>query len=156
MGSLLVFWPYSFFGQNHLCVKDVVHRGSTFRVMSRSEEIQVPCQPSGRCVIPSGHPSVYCSILPNDVSSRPDARQSSIISPDDVFLPSGLQTESRSFPVPACSVRTFQQHVRMPISTRSVSDSFQVPRKGRSIYRPDDVVSRSDACLHKARIAVQI
>jgi len=34
--------------------------------------------------------------------------------------------------------------------------SFQVPRKGRSINRPDDVVSRPDASLLKARIAIQI
>jgi hypothetical protein len=66
---------------------DAVNRYSTFRVMSedsacKSEEFQVPCQPSGRCVILSGRPSVYCSI-------RPDFRQTSIIYPDDVFLPSG-------------------------------------------------------------------
>jgi hypothetical protein len=34
--------------------------------------------------------------------------------------------------------------------------SFQVPRKGRSINRSDDVVSRLDARLLKARIAIQI
>jgi hypothetical protein len=34
--------------------------------------------------------------------------------------------------------------------------SFQVPRKGRSINRSDDVVSRPDACLKTARIAIQI
>jgi hypothetical protein len=44
---------------------------------------------SGRCVIPSGCPSVYCSIRQEDVSFRPDVRQTSIICPDDVFLPSG-------------------------------------------------------------------
>jgi hypothetical protein len=35
------------------------------------------------------------------------------------------------------------------------TDSFQVPRKGRSINRPDDVVYRPDAYLRKARIVVQ-
>jgi hypothetical protein len=34
--------------------------------------------------------------------------------------------------------------------------SFQVPRKGRSINRPDDVVSHLNACLFKARITIQI
>jgi hypothetical protein len=34
---------------------------------------------------------------PDDVSSLPDARQSSIFRPDDVLLPSGHFTESRSF-----------------------------------------------------------
>jgi hypothetical protein len=70
---------------------DAVNRDSTFRVMS--EEFQVPCQPSGRCVIPSEHPSVYCSIRPDDVSFRPDMRQTSIICPDDVsFRPNIRQT----------------------------------------------------------------
>jgi hypothetical protein len=73
---------------------DAVNRDSTFRVMSKdsdckSEEFQVPCQPSGRCVIPSGCPSVYCSIRPDDVSFHSDIRQTSIICPNDVFLPSG-------------------------------------------------------------------
>jgi len=34
--------------------------------------------------------------------------------------------------------------------------SFQVPRKGRSINHPDDVVSHPYARLHKARITIQI
>jgi hypothetical protein len=66
---------------------DTVNKDSTFRVMSEdsaceSEEFQVPCQPSG-C------PSVYCSIRPDDVSFRPDIKQTSIICPDDMPLPSG-------------------------------------------------------------------
>jgi hypothetical protein len=72
---------------------DAINRDSTFRVMSedsacKSEEFQVPCQPSGRCVIPSGSPSVYYSICSDDVSFRLDIKQTSIICPDDVFLPS--------------------------------------------------------------------
>jgi hypothetical protein len=54
------------------------------------------------------------------------------------------------------SVRTFQQHVWTLLNSRTVSDSYQVPRKGRSINRSDYVVSRQDACLLKARIAIQI
>jgi hypothetical protein len=73
---------------------DAGNRDSTFRVMledsaCKSEEFQVPCQPSGRCVIPSGCPSIYCFICPDDVSFRPDIRQTSIICPEDVFLLSG-------------------------------------------------------------------
>jgi hypothetical protein len=76
-----------------LMCNDAVNRDSTFRVMSEDsacvlEEFQVPCQPSGRCVIPSRRPSVYCSIHPDDVSFRPNIRQTSIICPDDVLLPS--------------------------------------------------------------------
>jgi hypothetical protein len=79
--------------QFNTCSRDAVNRDSTFRVMSRLEDSQVPCQPSGRCVIPSGR-------------------------------------------------QTVQHH---PSGRRA---SFQVPRKGRSINRPD-------AYLRKARIAVQ-
>jgi hypothetical protein len=54
------------------------------------------------------------------------------------------------------SVWTSQQPVWTHISTRTVSDSFQVPIKGRSISRPDDVVSRPDVRLLKARIMIQM
>jgi hypothetical protein len=84
-----------------LMCNDAVNRDSTFRVMSEDsacklEEFQVPCQPSGRCVIPKHH-----------LSGR---RVSSVRTP----------TSYREASVPACSVRTFQQHVRMPISSRTV------------------------------------
>jgi hypothetical protein len=80
-----------------LICKEAVNKDSTFRVMSRLEENSSSLTASGQCVIPSGRPSVYCSIRPDDVSSRPDARHSSIIRPDDVLLPSGHFTVSRSF-----------------------------------------------------------
>jgi len=54
------------------------------------------------------------------------------------------------------SVRTSQQHVRTSISDRSSSDSFQVQNMGRLIHRPDDVVSRLDVLINKARITIQI
>jgi hypothetical protein len=54
------------------------------------------------------------------------------------------------------SVRTSQQPVRMSISDRSASDSFQVQNMGRLIHCPDDVVSRPDSLIHKARISIQI
>jgi hypothetical protein len=54
------------------------------------------------------------------------------------------------------SVRTSPQPVWTPLSTRTVSDSFQVPIKGRSINRLDDVVSHPDAHLLKVRIAIQL
>jgi hypothetical protein len=54
------------------------------------------------------------------------------------------------------SVRTSQKPVLTSISDRSTSDSFQVQNMGRLIHRPDDVVSRPDALINKARIAIQI
>jgi hypothetical protein len=79
----------------------------------------------------------------------------SIIRPDDVHFrldPPLCQEGS----IQLVSDRTFQQHVRMPLGTQPVSNSFQVPIKERSSNRPDDVVSRPDAPLCKVRIAIQI
>jgi hypothetical protein len=122
----------------------------------KDRRFQIPYQPFERCVIPSGRPSVHCSI-----------------GSDNVFIPTRRQTDQHhqserrifSFRTLHCiekllfqlaSVRTSQQPVRTPISTRIVSDSFQVPIKGRSINRPDDVVFRPDVRLLKARIKIQI
>jgi hypothetical protein len=122
----------------------------------KDKRFQFPCQPSGRRVILSRRPSVHCSIRP-----------------DDMFIPTGSQTDQhhpsgrRIFSVwtlhcieklllQLASIRTSQQPVWTQISTRTVSNSFQVPIKGRSIIRPDDVVSHPDARLLKARIAIQL
>jgi hypothetical protein len=95
--------------------------------------------------IPSGRPSDHCSIRPDDVPYRPD---------DVDFCPD--HPLCREVSIQLASVRTSLQHVQMPLGIRPVSDSFQVPIKERSINRPDDVVSRSDARLLKERIAIQI
>jgi hypothetical protein len=115
----------------------------------KSEEFQVPCQPSGR----SSHP-VRTPICP---LFHPSGRR---------VIPSGRQTDQAS------SVRTLHcvekvlssLHPSGRFSTTSgrlsvlyqFQISFQFPRKGRSINRSDDVVSRPDARLLKARIAIQI
>jgi hypothetical protein len=143
-----------------LMCNDTVNRDSTFRVMTEDsscelEEFQVPCQPSRRCVIPSGRPSVYCSIRPDDVSFRPDIRQTSIICPDDVLPPFGHLHRIEKL---LCQLSPFGRFSstsgRLSVLERFI-DSFQVSRKGRSINHPDKVVSRPDAYLLKARIAVQ-
>jgi hypothetical protein len=74
-----------------LMCNDAVNRDSTFRVMSenyacKSEEFQVPCQPSKWCVIPSRRLSVYCSIRPDDLSFHSEIRQTSIFCLEDVFF----------------------------------------------------------------------
>jgi hypothetical protein len=79
----------------------------------------------------------------------------SIIRPNDVhFRPDPPLCREGS--IQLASVRTFQQHVRTPLGTRPVSDTFQVPIKERSSNRLDDVVSRPDARLRKERITIQI
>jgi hypothetical protein len=90
------------------------------------------------------------------VSSHPNSRQTSIIRPDEVFIPSGPHTVSRSFYASLYpSGRFSSTSGRLPVLDQFLI-SFQVPRKGRSINRPDDVVSRQDARLCKAKIAIQI
>jgi hypothetical protein len=88
-------------------------------------------------------------------------------------IPSGLQTDQASSVRTTClSVWTLHcvekvlssLHLSGRFSSKSgrlsVLDqfhiSFQVPRKGRSINRSDDVVSRPNARLLKARITIQI
>jgi hypothetical protein len=122
----------------------------------KERRFQIPCQPSGRHVIPSRCPFVHCSIRPKDVFI-PTRRQTDQDHPSGrcILLIRTLHCiEKLLFQL--ASIRTSQQPVRTPISTRTVSDSFQVPIKGRSINRPDDVVSRPDARLLKARITIQI
>jgi hypothetical protein len=83
-------------------------------------------------------------------------RQTSIIRPDEVFIPSGPHTVSRSFCASLHpSGRFSSMSGRLPVLDQFLI-SFQVPRKGRSINRPDDVVSHPDARLRKVRIAIQI
>jgi hypothetical protein len=139
---------------------DAVNRDSTFKVMSedsacKSEEFQVPCQLSGPCVIPSGRPSVYCSIRPNDVSFRLEIRQTNIICLDDVLLPSGHLHRIEKLMCQLSPSGCFSSTSGRLSVLERFTDSFQVPRKGRSINRLDYVVSRPDAYLRKARIAVQ-
>jgi hypothetical protein len=135
--------------------KDAVNRDSTIpsdvrrfcfqvrRISSSLSAVRTPFCPmfhtSRRHVLPSEPP-----------------RQINIIHPDEVFIPSGPHTVCRSF----CA-NLHQSGCFSSTSGRlSVLDqfliSFQVPRKGRSINRPDDVVSRPDARLLKARITIQI
>jgi hypothetical protein len=122
----------------------------------KSEEFKFPLSRPDDRAIPSGRPSVHCSIRPDDVSSHLDARHTSIIHPDEVFIPSGPHTISRSFCASLHpSGRFSSTSRRLPVLDQFLI-SFQVPRKGRSINRPDDVVSRPDARLRKARIAIQI
>jgi hypothetical protein len=153
-GSLLVFWPHFVFGQNYLSVKmlytgiPLSERCQSFLPASQKNSKFPVSRPDDRA-IPSGRPSVHCSIRPDDVSSRPDARQTSIIHPDEVFIPSRPHTVSRSF---CASLHPFG---RLPALDQFLI-SFQVPRKGRSINRPDDVVSCPDTRLLKVRIAIQI
>jgi hypothetical protein len=114
----------------------------------KDRRFQSPCQPSGR-------PSVTVPYFRTTCHTVRTPDRPSIIRPDDVSLRPDPPL-CREGSIQLAFVRTLQQHVRTPLSTRTVSDSFQVPIKGRSINRPDDVVSHLDARLLKVRIAIQI
>jgi hypothetical protein len=100
-GSLLVLLASFCVWTKKLICKEVVNRGSTIqsdvrRFCLQVRKIQVPCQPSGRSSHPVRTPICSCSIRPDDMPYRPDARHNSIIRLDDVFIPSGPYTVSRS------------------------------------------------------------
>jgi hypothetical protein len=105
--------------------------------------------------------------------SRPDDHLSLFHTSGRSAIPSGLQTDQASSVRTTClSVQTLHCVEKVLSSLHpsgrfsstsgrlSVLDqfhiSFQVPRKGRSINRADDVVSRPDARLLKERIVIQI
>jgi hypothetical protein len=122
----------------------------------KSEEFKFPVSRPDDQAISSGRPSINSSNHPDDMPFRPDARQISIIRLDDVFIPSGPYTISRSF---YASLHLFGR-LCSPSGNPSVIDQLQILSKFRiredRYIRPDDVVSCPDARLHKARIAIQI
>jgi hypothetical protein len=141
--------------KSHKC-KGAVNRDSTIQSL-QVRRIQVPCQPSGRSthpvrtpICPLFHPSRR-RVLP---SGPPDRPASSVWT--TCSFRSDPYTVSRSF----CSSLHPSGCFSSTSGRLSVLDqfsiSFQVPRKGRSINHPDDVVSRPNARLLKARITIQI
>jgi hypothetical protein len=128
--------------------KDAVNRDSTIQSL-QVKRIQVPCQPSGR----SSHP-VRMPICP---LFHPSWRQT------DQHHPSGRSVHSvRTRYCIEKVLSSLHPFGRFSCTSwhLSVLDkfqiSFQVPRKGRLINRPDDVVSRPDEHFLKARIVIQI
>jgi hypothetical protein len=124
-------------------------------LLANSEKFKFSVSRPDDQAIPSGRHSVYCSIHGDDVSFRLDFRQTSIICSNDVLLPfRPLHCIEKVMFKLAPSGRFISTSGRLLVLER-FSDSFQFPRKGRSINSPDDVVSRPDACLCKVRIAIQ-
>jgi len=134
---LVCNWPHSV-GQNHLFVKMLFNRDSTIQSTFRrictafKSEISIPCQTSGRRVIPSGCSSVHCSIRPDDVPYPPDARQTMHHSSGRCGSPFGPFTVLRSF----CSSLHSSGRLNNPsgrLSVDQASDSFQSSNMGRSL-----------------------
>jgi hypothetical protein len=137
-----------------LMCKDASNRDFTIQSL-QVRRIQVPCRRPDDRAIPSGRPSGHYSVWTTCLPSGPP-REISIIRPDEVFIPSGPHTVSRSFCASLHPSGRFSSTSGcLPILNQFLI-SFQVSRKGRSINRPDDVVSRPDVRLLKARIVIQI
>jgi hypothetical protein len=144
-----------------LMCKDAVNRDSTIQSDVRRFCLQVKRISSSlsavRTIEPSRSddhlstvPSVQTTCHPVRMQDKP-----SIIRPDDVSLrPDPPLCREGSIQLPF--VQTFQQHVRTPLSTRSVSDFFPSSKKGK-IDRPSRRCgTRPNTRLLKARIAIQI
>jgi hypothetical protein len=142
--------------------KDAVNKDNPYQSFFRRlctakkiEDFRVPVSGLDDRAIPSGRPSVTIPYVRTTCHTVWTPDRPSIIRPGDVSLRPNPPL-CRKGSINLAFVRMFQQHVRTPLSTRTVSNSFQVPIKRRSINRLDDVVSRPDARLLKARIAIQI
>jgi hypothetical protein len=133
-----------------LVCKDTVLQGiSLFRRISedsvyKSENIWFPVSRPDDWAIPSKHPSIHCSIRPDDVPYSPDASQTK-------HHPSGRRVFSVLYP---------SRRLSSPSRHLSVIDQIQILSKFNlredCFNRPDDIDSRPEALIHKARIAIQI
>jgi len=155
---VLVLLALFYVSTKTLICKDVVNRDSTIQSEVRRfclREFEFPIShlddqaTLSRRLLFLLRPSRRCAILSG-------CRQSNIIHLNEVFIPSGAHTASRSL----CASLHPSRRFSSTSGCLSVLDqfliSFQAPRKGRSINRLDDVVSRLDVFLLKARIVIQI
>jgi len=115
-----------------LMCKDAVKNDSTcqsiFRRLCTAKKIEDFRFPVSRPDDVSSRPDAHLSIVPSvrtTCSSRPDARQTSIIRLDDVSFPSGPYTVSRSF----CSILHPSGPLSSPSGRPSVIDQLQILSK---------------------------
>jgi hypothetical protein len=130
-----------------MCSRDAVNRDSTIQSEVKRNSSSLSAV---RTIVPS-RPDAYCSCFfrPDTVSPASSIQTMCFFRPD-------TYTISRSFCASLLPSERFSSTSGRYSLLRRFSDSFQFPRKGRSINHPDDVVSRPDMYLHKARIVVQI
>jgi len=107
-----------------LMCKDTVNRDSTCTV-KKIEDFRFPVSRPDNV---SSRPNTHLSTVPSvrtTYSSQPDARQTSIIRPNDVSFPSGPYTVSRSF----CSSLHLSGPLNSPSRRPSVIDQLQILSK---------------------------
>jgi hypothetical protein len=128
---------YILFGQNHLYVKMLCNRDSAIQkcfgkfCTNCKLEKPVPCQPSGRCVIPFGRPSVHTSSRPDDVSYCPDARQTKASSVRTTWISVRTLLCIEKLLFQLTSIQTSQQPVRTPLSIRPSFRFFPKSNMGK-------------------------
>jgi hypothetical protein len=116
-----------------------------------SQEKSVPCQPSGRRVIPSGRSSVHSSSRPDDMPYRPDARQTKASSFRTTWIFVWTLLCIKKLLFQHASVRMIQQLVWTTLSDRSsFRFSFQNQIWEDCCNHLNDVDSRPNALLLKA------
>jgi len=114
---LVCNWPYSV-GQNHFVVKMLFNRDSTIQSTSRrfcadyKSENSIPCQPSGRHVIPFRRPTVQWISRSDDVTNLPDA----------------IQTKASSVRMKWIPVRTFLCVKKLRIASACIHPNVSATR----------------------------
>jgi hypothetical protein len=131
------------------CSRDAVNRDSTIQSEVRRNSSSLSAI---RTIVPS-RPDAYCSCFfcLDDVPSRPDTVSPASSVRTMCFFCPDTYTVSRSFYASLLSSGRFSSTSGRLSVLERFTDSFQVPRKERSINRPDDVVSCPDAYLRKAK-----
>jgi hypothetical protein len=145
-----------------LMCKDVVNRDSTCQSIFRRlwtakkiEDFRFPVsRPDDVLSRPDAHLSIAPFVRTTCHTVRMPDRPASSVRTTYLFVRTLHCIEKLLFQL--ASVRTSQQPVRTSISDWSTLDSFQVQNMGRLIHCLDDVVSRPDELINKARIAIQI
>jgi hypothetical protein len=150
------------FKTKSLVCKDALHRDSTIHKYFRdsalvtSQKNLFPLSRPDDRAIPSGRPSIHCSICSDDMPYRLDAQQIKHHLSKRCVFSSIPFTVSRSF----CSSLHPSGCLSSPFGCLSVFDqafdSFQNYMWEDCCNRPDDVDFRSDALLFKVRITIQI
>jgi hypothetical protein len=139
-------WLHSVWTKLLVC-KDAFNRGSAIQkwfrrlcIDCKSEDFRFPVS------------------RPDDVSSRPDPHLSTISSVRTHDRPSIIRLDNVEFcSDPSLCRDGWCLHPSGRLSgLDQVSDSFQVQIREDWFNRPDDVDSRPDVLIHKARIAIQI
>jgi hypothetical protein len=147
---LVCDWPHSVWTKSLICKDAVLQRIPLFRSVSEDSEVRKFWFHVSRLddrAIPSERSSVHCSIRPNNVPYRPDARQTKHHLSGRRGFPSGPFTASRSF----CSSLHPSGRLSSPSERRLVIDQLQIffpsSNKGR-LMQPSGRRGFPSGCAH--------